>query len=147
MKTKLALLLGMVLMATLMLTACGGGTTVTTAVVKSVVMAKGVDANFLPVDPTTTFLPTDTIFVSTGFTGSPSQSVVNGKFYYGDQFISEATLDITKAVTGDLVSYNGDTYTAFNLIPSDPWPVAATYRFELYIDGVKVGEYPFAVVQ
>lgn len=146
MKTRSLLLV--VLMAALLLTACGGTTTTAnTATLKSVVMAKGIDANYQPVDPTTQFLTTDTIFVSTGFTGSPAAGVINGKFYYGTQFITEATLDIAKAASGDLVLYNGDTYTAFNLVPSQPWPVDTTYRFELYIDGVKIGEYPYSVIQ
>lgn len=143
MKTKS--LMFVVLVAAMLLTACGGSATAAT--LKSVVFAKGIDANYQPVDPTTQFLSSDVIFVSVGFPGSPTKGVINGKFYYGTQLISEATLDISKATSGDLVAYNGDTYTAFNLTPSQPWPVDTTYRFEMYIDGVKVGEYPYSVVQ
>ena len=149
MKTK-GLLLGFILMAALLLTACGktpAPTTTTTAVVKSVVFAKGLDSSFQPVDPTTTFLPTDTVRVSVGFNSNPTSGVLAFKWYLDNQLVHEVTLDIAKAAAGDVVVFNGNSYTGATLFSSEGMPVSTNYRLDLYIDNVKIDEYPFSVAE
>lgn len=145
MKKKALVLVCAALVAILAMTACSGGTEAVT--VKGVRLAKGLDANYQPVDPTTQFFATDTIRVSVTLSGSPSKGVINGKFFYGDQSISEVSLDLAQVNLGNVIRFGGDSYVAFNLAPSQPWPVASNYRFELYVDGKKIGDYPYAVIQ
>ena len=147
MKTK-SLVLGILLVAALLLTACGGSATTTTttatAVVKSVVFARGLDDSFQPVDPTTTFVPADTVRVSVGFDGNPTKGVLKGKWYLDTQMIYEVTLDLANAAEGDVEVVDGNSYTGLSLSADGGLPVGS-YKLEIYIDDVKAGEYPFTV--
>jgi len=124
-----------------------GGSSISQIVVKSVTLAENLNENYQAVNPKTQFNPTDTIYVSVNVSGKPSTGVLNGKFFLADQLISEATLDFSTVSQGLVFSIGEDTYVGFNLAPSQPWPVDTNYRFELYINESKVGDYPFEVVQ
>jgi hypothetical protein len=150
MKKKLLVLIIIALTFTLSFTACSKATAVSTnnaITVKSVTLAQGLNENYQAVNPQTQFLPTDTIFVSVDVAGRPTTGSLTGKFFYGDQLISEATLDFSAVNQGIIVSIGEDTYAGFNLAPSQPWPVDTGYRFELYVNGTKVGDYPYEVIQ
>jgi hypothetical protein len=142
---KAAVLICAALVGILVMTACGS--TSTAVVVNGVRLAKNLDANYQVIDPTTQFFSTDTIKVSVALSGSPSKGVINGKFFYGEQSISEVSLDLAQVNLGNVVRYGGNSYVAFNLAPSQPWPLASNYRFELYVDGKKIGDYTYAVIQ
>jgi hypothetical protein len=79
--------------------------------------------------------------------GVPKTGSINGKFYYGDQLISEAGLEFASVGQGVIYSTGNETYVGFNLSPSAPWPVDTDYRFELILNGVKVGDYAYQVIQ
>jgi hypothetical protein len=146
MKKRSLVLVCTVLVALLAMTACGAKADNTISV-KSVTLAEGLDENYQAVNPTTQFAPTDTIYVSVDVAGRPTQGTLNGKFYYGDQLISEAVLDFSTVNQGVIVSIGEDTFAGFNLAPSQPWPVDTGYRFELSVNGSKFGDYPYQVVQ
>lgn len=136
------------LLVVLVLSACSGSKQAdTTVTVKSVTLAGNLDENYQAMDPKTQFISTDTIYVSVDVAGRPKVGNLNGKFYYGDQLISEATLDFATVNQGVIVSVGEDTFAGFNLAPSQPWPVDTNYRFELFVNGTKFGEYPYQVVQ
>lgn len=116
-------------------------------VVNSVTLAENLDENYQAVNPKTQFYPTDTIFVSVHVAGRPTTGTLNGKFFLDTQLISEATLDFSTVNQGLIFSVGEDTYAGFNLSPSQPWPVGTGYRFELYINGSKLGDYLFEVIQ
>ena len=152
MKKRVLILICTALIAMLAITACGGGTassgtTVNEITVKSVTLAENLDENYQAVNPKIQFYPTDTIYVSVDMAGRPKTGTINGKFYYGDQLISEATLDLSAVNQGVIISIGEDTFAGFNLTPSQPWPVDTGYRFELTVDGSKVGDYPYEVIQ
>jgi uncharacterized protein YpuA (DUF1002 family) len=148
MKTKYLVLVCAVLIAILALSACGGTKAAdNTITVKSVTLAENLNENYQAVNPKTQFLPTDTIYVSVDVAGRPKVGTLNGKFYYGDQLISEATLDFATVNQGVIISIGEDTFAGFNLAPSQPWPVDTGYRFELSVNGAKFGDYPYQVVQ
>ncbi len=131
----------------LAMSACSPKAADTVVTVKSVTLAENLDANYQPVNPKTQFLSTDTIYVSVDVAGRPKVGTLSGKFYYGDQLISEAALDFATVNQGVIMSVGEDTFAGFNLAPSQPWPVDTGYRFELFVNGVKFGEYPYQVVQ
>jgi uncharacterized protein YcfL len=132
----------------LLLTACSTVKTAPIAVsIKSVTFADSLNANFQAVNPKTQFKSTDTIHVSVNVSGRPTTGNLNGKFYYGDQLVSEKTLDFATANTSLLFSVGEDTFVGFSLIPSNPWPVGSGYHFDLYVNGAKVGSYPYEAIQ
>lgn len=133
------------MLAFLMLSACSP--TAKAVTVKSVTFAQELNANYKPVNPTTQFYPADTIFVSVNLAGVPKTGSINGKFYYGDQLISEASLDFASVAQGVIFSTGQDTFVGFNLTPSEPWPVDTGYRFELTLNGTKIGDYAYQVIQ
>jgi hypothetical protein len=73
--------------------------------------------------------------------------MLNGKFYLDNQLISEAALDLSTVSQGVFISVGEDTFAGFSLMPSEPWPVSSGYRFELFVNGSKFGEYPYTVIQ
>ena len=147
MKKRTLILVGAALFVLLALSACGTKAADSVVTVKSVTLAENLNENYQPVNPKTQFLSTDTIFVSVDVAGRPKVGTLNGKFYYGDQLISEASLDFASVNQGVVMSLGEDTFAGFNLAPSTPWPVDTGYRFELFVNGVKFGDYPYQVVQ
>ena len=149
-KTTLALVC-LALVSVMVMAACGSktaeGESSSTMTVKGVTFAESLNENYQPVNPKTQFYPTETIYVSVNVAGVPRTGTMNGKFYYGDQLISEATLDFAAANQGVLFSIGEDTFVGFNLTPSQPWPVDTGYRFELIVNGTKVGDYAYQVIQ
>ncbi|NMC28636.1 MAG: hypothetical protein GYA45_01020 [Pelolinea sp.] len=146
MKARRTILLVCTILSIILLAACGGkkeeGITV-----ENVTLAKNLDENYQPVDPTTQFGPTDIIYVSVEVKGRPETGIITGKFYYGDQYISEASVDLSSVNEGVIVSIGENTYIGFNLTPSTSWPVDSGYSFKLYIDNVEFGTYAYEVVQ
>lgn len=146
MKKNILIMLSAAMVIVLALTACGGGAEVKPSV-KSVTFAEKLNESYQAVNPKTQFKPTDTIYVSVDIAGRPKTGILNGKFYYGEQFITEATLDFSSINSGVLFSIGEDTFAGFTLSPTQAWPVSKDYRLELYLDNVKVGNYPFEVIQ
>jgi len=139
-------MLSATLIIVLALTACGGGADVKPSV-KSVTFAENLNESYQAVNPKTQFKPTDIIYVSVDIAGRPKTGILNGKFYYGQQLITEATLDFSSVNSGVLFSIGEDTFAGFSLSPTQNWPVSKDYRLELYLDNVKMGSYPYEVVQ
>ena len=147
MKKRTLIMISAALLVLLALSACSTKAADTVVTVKSVTLAENLNENYQPVNPKTQFLSTDTIYVSVDVAGRPKVGTLNGKFYYGDQLISEAALDFATVNQGVIMSVGEDTFAGFNLAPSQPWPVDTGYRFELFVNGAKFGDYPYQVVQ
>jgi hypothetical protein len=140
------------LFVTLMLSACAkpAASTVSTdsgIVIRGVTLAEDLNENYQAINPRTQFFSTDTIFVSVNVAGQPNKGILTGKFYLQEQLISEATLDLSTVSQGVIFSVGEDTYAGFSLMPSEPWPADSGYRFELFVNGAKYGEYPYSVIQ
>jgi hypothetical protein len=152
MKKNIIIWLGSMMVIALMLTSCSllntvTGTSTNTITIKSVTFAESLNSSYQAVNPKTQFKTTDTIYASVDVSGRPTTGLLNGKFYYGDQLISEVTLDFAVANSSVLVSIGTETYAGFNLVPSTPWPVGSGYHLDLYINGVKANSYPYEVIQ
>jgi len=146
MKKNILIMFSAAMVIVLAFTACGGGAEVKPSV-KNVTFAEKLDENYQAVNPKTQFTPTDIVYVSVDIAGRPKTGILNGKFFYGDQLITEATVDFSSVNSGVLFSIGEDTYAGFSLSPTQPWPVSKDYRLELYLDSSKVGSYPYEVVQ
>lgn len=145
MRKSLFVVVSALVFLTLVLTACGG-TTATKPTIKSVTFAEKLNESYQAVNPKTQFKPTDVIYVSVDVSGRPKTGLLNGKFFFGDQLISEATVDFASVNSGVIVSIGEDTFAGFNLVGNQPWPVSKDYRFDLYLDGAKVGSYTYEVI-
>ncbi len=120
---------------------------VTGITVKDVVFTRTLGDSMDPVDPTETFLPSETINVSVVIDGRPKSGIVTGNFYYGNQFIAGTDIDIAEANSGVLFSVGQDTYVGFTLSHDDPFPVSDDFFVEVLIDGEKLGDFPFSVTE
>jgi len=147
MKKRNLIIFSVAMLVLVMLSACGAKAADTAVTVKSVTLAENLDVNYQPINPKTQFMSTDTIYVSVDVAGRPKVGTLDGKFFYGDQLISEASLDFATVNQDVVMSVGEDTFAGFNLAPSQPWPVDTGYRFELFVNGAKFGEYPYQVVQ
>jgi hypothetical protein len=123
------------------------GSAVNEIAIRSVTLAGDLNENYQAINPGTQFSPSDTIFVSVNIAGRPNTGMLNGKFYLDNQLISEAALDLSTVSQGVFISVGEDTFAGFSLMPSEPWPVSSGYRFELFVNGSKFGEYPYTVIQ
>lgn len=146
MKKSQFVVVGALVVLMMVLSACGGGTTAAKPAIKNVTFAEGLNESYQAVNPKTQFKPTDVIYVSVEVSGRPKTGLLNGKFYFGDQLISEATVDFATINSGVIVSIGEATYAGFNLVGNQPWPVSKNYHFDLYLDGVKVGNYAYEVI-
>jgi hypothetical protein len=146
MRKSLLVVVSALVLLTMVLTACGGGTTAAKPTVKSVTFAEKLNESYQAVNPKTQFKPTDVIYVSVDVSGRPKTGLLTGKFFFGDQLITDATVDFATVNSGVIVSLGEDTFVGFNLVGNQPWPVSKNYHFDLYLDGAKVGSYPYEVI-
>jgi hypothetical protein len=144
-KTNLVVISSLVFLV-LILTACGGASASKPSI-KSVTFAEKLDTNQQAINPKTQFKPTDVIYVSVDITGRPKTGILNSKFFYGTQLITETSVDFASVNSGVIFSVGEDTFAGFSLVGNQAWPVTKDYHLELYLDGVKVGSYPYEVIQ
>jgi len=140
----------------LLLAACGGGgasadTPVAEASVLEVVSATyahGLDDEMGPIDPGSEYAAEDTVYLSVALKGNPRRGIVAARFYFGDQEITEVSLDLEELweEQGMLFVVGGNTQVGFTLEPTSPFPTGDTYFTKLYLDGKQVATYPFVVV-
>ena len=142
-KSMLALLL-VALLSGALLAACGSADK--PIEVKEVVLAKSLGQNMEPVNPSTTFLPTEPISVSVKLNGRPKKGTVEAQFYYGDQFVAGNTVDVASANSGVLFSVGENTFAGFTLSHDQAYPVTDQFYVKILIDGKEFGKYPFAIV-
>jgi len=83
---------------------------------------------------TTTFKPSDTVFVSV-LTPASGSGTIETTWYYGSSKVSEMKKD---------VSYHGEAATEFRFHNSAGLP-PGPYRVEVFLDGQPVGERTFKV--
>ncbi len=154
------------LIVVLLLTACGGGgntssttsptdnTTPTAEAARSaievldVTFAHGLSEEMAPIDPGNEFAPDETIYLSVKVKGTPKKGTVSATFYYGDQEIASATVDIAQArkEQGLIFSIGGNTYVGFTLSHPNPFPPGEDYNAKVSVNGAPIGVYTFKVV-
>ncbi len=107
-----------------------------TFVVRSIDVGSAIGADNRVSSPSTTFLPTDTIYAAVASDGSASSVNVGAKWTFEDgQLVNEASQAI--APTGPAV-------TTFNISKPDGFP-AGRYKVEIMVDGQSAGMSEFEV--
>jgi hypothetical protein len=117
-----------------------------TATLVDATFAKSLSENQEPVDPTETFFPNETIYISLEFEGRPESGEVAAQFYWRDEQLAEASVDLGDANSGVIFSIGQSTFAGFNLTHENPLPISDQYRVEAFLDGEPLGTYPFAVI-
>ena len=155
MRKYLSPIIVILIASVILLGACGGSTPAAAEsltlqagglTIKELVYSKALDEKQGPIDPGNQFEPLDTIYLTVTFKGRPKEGLVLGKAYWKDQFIAEATINLADVNSGLLFSIGSDTYAFFNLTPSQQLPISKNYRFEIFVNDEKLGDFPFAVV-
>jgi len=137
----------------LLLASCGGSDapdqeTPAKLEITEVTFAHGLDENMGPIDPGNTFQPDEPVYLAIKLKGKPKEGVVTARFMYGDQEITEASVDIAESLKeqGAILVIGGNTQVGFSLTHDNPFPVGDTYKAKVYLDGKPAGEYSFSVV-
>lgn len=114
--------------------------------VKEATFAHGLTEEMQPVDPGADFDPTETIYLSIKIKGRPKEGVVTAQFYWRDDFIAEADVDLADVNSGLIFSIGEDTFVGYTLSHESPFPVSEGYRAEVFYNGKALGAYDFRVV-
>ncbi len=115
--------------------------------IKDVVFTHGLNEDMTPADTAESFTPEQEIYMSVKLDGNPKKGVISSRFFYNDQEIAEARVDLAQArdEQGVIFVIGGDTYVGFTLSHEAPFPVSANYRAALALDGEPAGEYSFRI--
>jgi len=115
--------------------------------VAKVTFAHGLTEEMVPVDPdpTATFQPNETVYLSVQVKGRPKAGVLSAKFYWDGSFIADASIDMADLNSGVLFSFGEDTYAGYQLTHDDVFPVGEKYYAGLYYEGELLDTYPFRV--
>lgn len=112
----------------------------------SATLAKELGENQEPIDPTESFYPDETIYLSLEFEGRPKEGVVRSEFFWGDESIDAAEVDFADVNSDVLFSIGQSTFASFHLTPASPLPISSRYRVETTLDGEPLGIYEFEVI-
>ncbi len=134
----------------LMVAACGGGSDEPEGPpeILDATYARSLGEQMEPIDPGSEFLPEETVHLSATLDGNPREGVVGVRFIYGNQEITEVSLDLAELwqEEGLIFMVGGNTLVGFTLTPDDPFPVGNEYEARLYVNGTPAGTYGFEVV-
>lgn len=115
------------------------------SMVKKVVFSRGLTENMGPKDPVDHFETDEPLYVSVQIKGRPKSGVVKGKFFFRDQLIAEAEVDLAKINSGVVLSLGESTYAGFSLTHEKSLPASGKYHFDVEMEGQSLGSYPFKV--
>jgi hypothetical protein len=124
---------------------CGGGGKVDFEVAGAT-FAHGLTDEMQAENPGSDFAPDETVYLSLTVKGRPKSGTVTAKFYYNDELIAEAGVNLGDVNSGVLFSVGESTYVGYTLTHDNPFPVGDGYRADVYYEGEKQGTYPFRVV-
>lgn len=134
-----------VLAVTLSLLAHGLSHAADASMVKKVVFSRGLTETMAPKDPVDHFETDEPLYVSVQIKGRPKSGMVKGKFFFRDQLIAEAEVDLAKVNSGVVLSLGESTYAGFSLTHEKSLPASGKYHFDVELDGQSLGSYPFKV--
>lgn len=123
--------------------ACEGTVSFTTANITNIVMAKAVDAEKKPVNPTSVFgTGTSEVFCSAKMNSAPEGTKVTGKWIY----VSGELKDVTNyEIDSATLEIGGTAYFSMSLSrPTNGWP-KGDYKLALAIDGKEAGSASFTI--
>jgi hypothetical protein len=113
---------------------------------KKVTFAKSLSEKKEAIDPGNEYPPDAAIHLSAVIKGRPKTGVLTSKFYFGDQFITEASFDLADVNSGVIFSIGESTFVGFSLTHDDPFPISKRFRADLYYNDKKTGSHPFHIV-
>lgn len=87
-------------------------------------MAKGVEADYRPIDITATFDPKETLYCAVRVADMPRGATVSARWYYGETFINE---------TFYVATPGGSGWIGFQLTSTEPWP-AGDYNVKIHYE-------------
>lgn len=108
--------------------------------------AHGLTEEMQPIDPGSAFAPEETVYLSLRLKGRPKEGIVTARFYYGETFIAEASVDLAESNSGVLFSLGEDTYVGYTLSHEGSFPASEDYRAEVFFGDAALATYPFQVV-
>ena len=114
--------------------------------VLDVVFAHSLSEEMQPQDPGADFLPDETVYLSVKIKGRPKKGDVTAQFYWHDQLIAEANVDLGDVNSGVLFSIGEDTYAGYTLSHEQPFPISAYYHATMLVNDAIVDDYPFQVI-
>lgn len=103
--------------------------------VDDIVLTTALDADYCPIDETTTFPSNGPFNCSVKVSNLQPGSMLTSRWYYGEQFIEEINYQIQAG---------GHGCVGFELTSPNPWPRGG-YRVEVYLDGQLERTATFAV--
>lgn len=116
--------------------------------IQEVVFTHHLNDDMTPSDEADAFDPEQEVYMSVKLDGNPKKGVVSAAFYYGDQNIANAQVDLAQSRDdqGVIFVIGGDTYVGFTLSHDTPFPPSPNYRTTIALDGEPAGEYKFQVI-
>ena len=91
----------------LIVAACGGEEPSGPPEVLEATFAHGLSEHMEAVDPGNEFEPDETVYLSVKLKGNPKEGLVSTRFLYGDQEITEASLDLAQLQEGEGLVFLG----------------------------------------
>lgn len=104
------------------------------------------DMQPIDADPEAAFTPDETVYLSIQIEGRPKSGIVRADFYWGDEFIAEAEVDLADVNSDVIFSFGQDTYVGYNFSYDKGLYVSDRYRAEVFYDDEPLGVYAFKVV-
>lgn len=110
--------------------------------------AHSLNDDMTPVDPGREFAPDETVHLSVKLKGVPKEGTVTARFWYQDQEISSADVDLAQSweEQGLIFALGGNTYVGFTLSPEETWPISDQYKADVLLNDVPAATYTFRVV-
>ena len=108
--------------------------------------AHGLDEEMRPKDPGANFHPDETVYLSLEIKGRPKKGIVTARFYWHDQFIAKADVDLSSVNSGVLFSVGENTYAGYTLTHKKSLPISNSYHATVLYNDQHLGDYPFHVV-
>ncbi len=112
---------------------------------KSATYCRTLDENQSAKDKAESFYPDEKVRLSIELKGRPKSGIAAAKFYFREQMVAEAKVDVAVVNKGVLFSAGQNTFVGFTLSPTSALPVGATYHADVTFEGEKLGSFPFEV--
>ena len=108
--------------------------------------ARGLSDQMEPVNPGNEFEPDQTVYLSVKLKGNPKEGVVSARFFYKEDEITRASLDLAQSrEDGVIIVLGGNTLVGFTLTHEQPFPAGDEYEARLFVNDEPAATYDFAV--
>lgn len=116
--------------------------------IMDVTYAHGLNEDMTPTEQADAYTPEQPVYVSVKLDGNPKKGVISAKFYYKDQDIADAEIDLAQSRKdqGVIFVVGGNTYVGFTLDHENPFPISENYHTDLSLNGEPAGRYAFKVI-